>query len=194
MGEAKSWLWVTEVRKAGSSEIFALGENGEPGHTLYTIAYLHKNGELMAVRDQWEYPSRRHIEVKTRELQQATTKAKSYRRPAWACRASVLVKVHRNPAIVAKTRSSPLWTKNSNTRDRSGRPASSRSTHCSTCPAPTSSPSWFGEQDLLSAAESTAPRLVSAPIPAVGTSWPVIRTNALPVVEYPSRVRRLRDG
>jgi hypothetical protein len=44
-------------------------------------------------------------------------------------------------------------------------------------------------QHLLSAAENTAPRLVAAPIPAIGTSWPVIRTNALPVMEYPSTCR-----
>jgi hypothetical protein len=42
---------------------------------------------------------------------------------------------------------------------------------------------------LLSAAERVAPRLGPAPIPGAGSSWPVIRTNALPVVEYPSTCR-----
>lgn len=44
-------------------------------------------------------------------------------------------------------------------------------------------------EELLNAAEKVAPRLGSAPIPAAGNGWPVIRTNAVPVVEYPSTCR-----
>jgi hypothetical protein len=42
---------------------------------------------------------------------------------------------------------------------------------------------------LLKAAERTAPRVGQAPIPVAGTAWPVIRTNALPVIEFPSTCR-----
>jgi hypothetical protein len=44
-------------------------------------------------------------------------------------------------------------------------------------------------KDLLMAAERAAPRLGGAPISDAGNAWPVIRTNALPVVEYPSTCR-----
>jgi hypothetical protein len=44
-------------------------------------------------------------------------------------------------------------------------------------------------EDLLKAAEGAAPRLGHAPIPNPGNAWPVIRTNALPVVEFPSTCR-----
>jgi SIR2-like domain len=44
-------------------------------------------------------------------------------------------------------------------------------------------------EELLKAAEVVAPRLGRAPIPTAGNAWPVIRTNALPVVEFPSTCR-----
>jgi hypothetical protein len=43
--------------------------------------------------------------------------------------------------------------------------------------------------ELLKVAEHAAPRVGPAPIPDVGGAWPVIRTNALPVVEFPSTCR-----
>lgn len=46
-------------------------------------------------------------------------------------------------------------------------------------------------EELLAIAEQQAPRVSSAPIPVHGAGWPVIRTNALSVVEWPQTCRRL---
>jgi len=48
--------------------------------------------------------------------------------------------------------------------------------------------------ELLAAAERDAPRVGAAPPPAAGTSWPVVRTNALPVIEYPSVCRLVESS
>lgn len=48
--------------------------------------------------------------------------------------------------------------------------------------------------ELFDRAESEAPRVSNAPLPATGTQWPVIRTNALPVLEWPSTARRVECG
>jgi SIR2-like domain len=48
--------------------------------------------------------------------------------------------------------------------------------------------------ELLAAAERDAPRVGAAPLPAAGTSWPVVRTNALPVIEYPSVCRLVESS
>lgn len=48
--------------------------------------------------------------------------------------------------------------------------------------------------DLLIAAEQSAPRLSPAPMPSKGASWPVVRTNALPIIEFPSVCRRVQSS
>jgi hypothetical protein len=45
--------------------------------------------------------------------------------------------------------------------------------------------------DLLARAERQAPRVSDAPLPPAGTQWPAIRTNALPVLDWPSSARRI---
>jgi SIR2-like domain len=48
--------------------------------------------------------------------------------------------------------------------------------------------------ELLARADREAPRATAAPLPAPGTHWPAIRTNALPVLEWPSSARRITCG
>jgi hypothetical protein len=48
-------------------------------------------------------------------------------------------------------------------------------------------------EELLAAVDRQAPRLKDAPVPEAGTAWPVVRTNALPVVEFPSTCRRMES-
>jgi hypothetical protein len=45
--------------------------------------------------------------------------------------------------------------------------------------------------EVLDRAEREAPRVSHAPLPAAGTQWPAIRTNALPVLDWPSSARRI---
>ncbi|MBV8217441.1 MAG: hypothetical protein JO325_03180 [Solirubrobacterales bacterium] len=45
--------------------------------------------------------------------------------------------------------------------------------------------------ELLDHAERQAPRVSDAPIPAPGTGWPAIRTNAITIIEWPSSARRI---
>jgi NAD-dependent SIR2 family protein deacetylase len=47
--------------------------------------------------------------------------------------------------------------------------------------------------EVVRAVEQAAPRLTSAPLPSGGGSWPVIRTNALPITEFPSVCRRVQS-
>jgi NAD-dependent SIR2 family protein deacetylase len=47
--------------------------------------------------------------------------------------------------------------------------------------------------EAVLAVEQSAPRLTSAPVPSKGQSWPVIRTNALPITEFPSVCRRVQS-
>jgi hypothetical protein len=45
--------------------------------------------------------------------------------------------------------------------------------------------------EYMQMAERSAPRLTAAPLPPRGSSWPVLRTNALQVVEFPTTCRRV---
>lgn len=49
-------------------------------------------------------------------------------------------------------------------------------------------------EDLLTAAEQAAPRLTPAPMPGRGAGFPVVRTNALPITEFPSVCRRMQSS
>lgn len=46
---------------------------------------------------------------------------------------------------------------------------------------------------IMSDVEQSAPRLTKAPLPQAGASWPVLRTNALLVAEFPSACRRVQS-
>jgi hypothetical protein len=46
-------------------------------------------------------------------------------------------------------------------------------------------------QELMTTVDREAPRLGHAPIPGAGTAWPVVRTNALAVVDFPSTCRSI---
>ena len=48
--------------------------------------------------------------------------------------------------------------------------------------------------NLVTAAERAAPRLSPAPMPNKGATWPVVRTNALPIIEFPSVCRRAQSS
>ncbi len=47
--------------------------------------------------------------------------------------------------------------------------------------------------EVAATIEREAPRLAAAPIPGAGAAWPVIRTNALYVAEFPATCRRVQS-